>query len=697
MKRYVCLLTIAIIIICLGLYKLGIALFEYKGKTEGEFIATILSIGKESKYMNSYIAKIDEKQFILYVKKSNTQYEIGDILKFQGKFSKGEEQRNYGGFDYDLYLKTKKIYGTFKADNENKIGKEKGLFIKWKQLIFEIQKYIENTFNDNLKKENAGILTGLLIGKTEGISDKTIEEFRDASLTHVLAISGSNFMYIVLMFNFINKKVKRKRLGEKITIIGILFFMELTGNTASVVRAGTMSILLLLSKLLHRKYDFWTSLSLSTLIQIIYNPYVLFDLGLILSYGGVLGLVLFYTPLQRKIKSKLISATVSANILIIPVMMYNFNTLSLSFVISNILSSILIEVITILGIVSIIFKFKFIFIVLDILLSLLNWIVQICAHIPFAKIYVTTPSIISVLFFYALLYVLLYYKKIKKVKSKIAIILTIIIIANLNYEVLIANIKGELLINFVDVGQGDCTLIRMENKTMLVDSGGSTDESYDIGKNILLPYLLDRKINVLDYIMISHFDADHCQGFLAVLENIKVKNIILAKQAKTSELYKKILNLAKKNKTNLLYVKTGQTIKFAKAEFEIIFPEDKLIDNNPMNNNSIVCRLKYNSFSMLFTGDIEKEAEEIIVKKNINLKSTILKVEHHGSKTSTIDEFLKKASPKIALIGVGKDNKFGHPSDETIEKLKNINTKIYRTDQMGEISLRITKQGRIII
>ena len=142
MKRYLCILTIGVIIIILGLFKFGIAFFEYKENDEGVFYGVVEDNLKETKYMKSYLASVNKKRFIIYIKKSKTDLNIGDIIKFQGKFSKGEVQRNYGGFDYDLYLKTKKIYGIFKVENFEVIGKEKGILFEWKKLIYNTKNFI---------------------------------------------------------------------------------------------------------------------------------------------------------------------------------------------------------------------------------------------------------------------------------------------------------------------------------------------------------------------------------------------------------------------------------------------------------------------------------------------------------------------------------------------------------------------------
>lgn len=178
------------------------------------------------------------------------------------------------------------------------------------------------------------------------------------------------------------------------------------------------------------------------------------------------------------------------------------------------------------------------------------------------------------------------------------------------------------------------------------------------------------------------------------MQEIKVNNIIIGKQYKSSENYEEFIKIVKEKKINVKIVEGGEKVSIEdNLYFDIIWPfSDNMISDNSINNNSLVCKLNYKNYSMLFTGDIEAIAEKAILKKyskNLNiLKSDILKVAHHGSKTSSITEFIEKIKPKYAIIGVGEDNKFGHPSDSTIQNLEKENIRIYRTDKMGEIEIK---------
>lgn len=179
-----------------------------------------------------------------------------------------------------------------------------------------------------------------------------------------------------------------------------------------------------------------------------------------------------------------------------------------------------------------------------------------------------------------------------------------------------------------------------------------------------------------------------------------VKKIIIGKQGDSKEQHDKLLEISKKKMIPIIVVEKGDIINIERdLKIRVLFPTNELIEENVLNNNSIVAKLEYKKFSMLFTGDIEKIAEEKLLKNIDNnlLKADILKVAHHGSKTSSIQEFVKKVQPKIALIGVGENNKFKHPDFEVLNRLQQIGTKIYRTDVNGEISIKVNRKGRINI
>ena len=179
------------------------------------------------------------------------------------------------------------------------------------------------------------------------------------------------------------------------------------------------------------------------------------------------------------------------------------------------------------------------------------------------------------------------------------------------------------------------------------------------------------------------------------MKEMKVKNAIITKQIEDSDNFQEFLKTANEENVNIILVEAGDKIQIENnLYFDVLWPNSKYyISENPLNNNSLVCKLIYKDFSMLFTGDIEEIAEKEILKiYKDRLKANILKVAHHGSKTSTTKEFVEAVSPQIALIGVGENNKFGHPDEIILRRLNDIGCKIYRTDENGEI---VIKRGRL--
>lgn len=624
----------------------------------------------------------------------------GDSLYIEGEFKQPEEARNYKGYNYKQYLKTKKIIGTVELEKVKILKSSNGSF------IHNIQKYIRDTINGTLTDEEGNLLLAILLGDKDKLSEDIQESFKTSNLSHMLAVSGAHVSYIILGLTYVlQNSIIGKKNGKIVCIIFLLVFMAITNFTPSVTRACIMAILTLFSSIIYRKSDVYTNISVAALITLIFNPYSLLDLGFQLSYGGTIGIIIFIKRIQeKKSNSKVINyikqmalVSIYANIIIIPIMMYHFNTVSFTFIISNIMASPILGIIVITGFLFIIASItvkpltRLIAIFIKPILSILIKISQICSKLPFSNILVVTPYMFNVISYYAIILYCIKSKKNNKCKIIICLLIVLILI---NFIIYI--FPQKLRIFFIDVGQGDSTLIiTPDKKTVLIDGGGS--DSFDVGKKVLLPYLLDRRILKIDYVLISHFDTDHCGGILTIMEKVKVKNIIISEQAEHSENYERFKKLMIHKKIRLIEVKKGDKIKIERySEFKILFPTSRLLSENPLNNNSIVAQFNYNNFKMLFTGDIEKLAEQQILKaEKAEIRADILKVAHHGSKTSSIPEFIKAVKPKIALIGVGKNNTFGHPNQQTIKNLENIKCRIYRTDLQGEIIIKIDQKGRM--
>lgn len=702
-----------------------------------EVVVTVINDGKETDYYFVYKVKWEENPsicFLLYLPKNmKTQIVYGNKIKVKGEYKAPEVARNAGGFHYRNYLKTKGIYGIFEAEQVQVLEKNK--IRKIELYTHSIKQKMIYFINRLLSKGTRQMCLGILIGYDDYLQEEILENFRKSGLSHVIAVSGMHIQYLVIGLDYFFIAC---RIPKKLRNLGIIFilicFMYVVDFSPSVVRASIMMIIFAVSLLLERKVDIWTSLSFSLLIILLVNPYQLFDVGLLLSYLATIG-ILYFVKVASKFKDKeqigwkkkwknIIKISLYANIVTMPIMVCTFHTYSFSFFLSSLLAFVFTGPIILGGFLLIFlsfFSFSFASILalpyeflLNAFLCCTKWI----SRLPFSEIFVPTPSIFTVIFYYAGIFAFILYCWLKKnvsnhygVKKIIQTIknikaffkkyckkLSVFLIFFLLIMILVNHIPQNLKIYFIDVGQGDSTLIiTPTGKKIMLDSGGSETGNLDVGKSTLMPYLLHKKIMILDYVCISHFDADHCQGFIYLFQHMKIKNLVISKQYESVYHFETIISLAKEKKTNLIVVKEGDIIKIDKyIQFKIFHPGNLL--NSDINDNSIVMKLEYNNFSCLFTGDISEKTEKKLVKKYTkNIKTTILKVAHHGSKTSSSKEFLEAAQPKTALIGVGKNNKFGHPNEEILKRLEHYGTKIYRTDQMGEISISVDLYGKIKI
>ena len=607
--------------------------------------------------------------------------------------------RNTGGFNYRRYLNSQKIFGSIFVKDYyiSDVGKF--------NLIYWIQDEINNSFKKLFPKNEMGLIIGMMIGDTKDISEDVLDSFKDTGITHLVAVSGSNVMYVLSLVQFLFQKICGKRKTYYISIVFIVIFMLVSGASSSVVRATIMVILMIFANIFYRKSDIVSNIAFAGFILMIYNPLVVYDVGFILSFGGTVGIVLLSKNIEmyfesfKKLKETL-AVTCSAQLVLIPIMAYYFNTISTISIITNIIVVPISGIITVLGfIVFIISKisFQLASILSNALYTLAHFTIvisKIFSQIPFSNLKVITPNLFEVVLFYFAIFVIT--NKIKlpflnkasgkfingKRKSPdkfLFCVISIFIIFELCFYFCP---KNYVQVNFIDVGQGDATFIKTNlNKNILIDGGGS--KTYDVGKNILMPYLLDNRVMFIDSIFCSHSDEDHLNGVLTAVEYFRVDKVFIAKNSLG---YEALYDICKKRNTKIIELKVGDEIKIDDVSFSVIGP-NLLIKNDDVNAYSLVIKMRYKDKSVLFTGDINQDSE----LKLQNVKADILKVAHHGSNTSSNRKFIAKVNPQISVIQVGKNNKYGHPSKEVLEILKKY-SKIYTTAIYGEIKFKIGKE-----
>lgn len=542
----------------------------YKNVKEINLQVQIIGNKTEKEYYNRYKAKVLTEKYkdtYLYV---NTKEELqyGEILNIEGEYSKPSEARNYKGFNYKEYLKGNKIYGTIKVSKIEKVTIKKDIFYWLNELSLKIKGNIEKTYNPTV----APLILGVMLGDISLIDEETIQDFSQSSIIHVLSVSGLHVTYIIYLIEICTQNIFGQKKSRIIEIIMLLIYLAITGFTLCVERACIMGILMCSSFLFYRKSDTLNNISISALILLIQNPFNLLSTSFIFTYLGTIGVVYFRPFMQDiitniKIKSpqiqekytnfcknhksfiESISVTIGAQLITLPVIIIKYNFFSFNFIITNFLIEIVTGPIVIVGFIQIIITFiSFqagiaIAKIVQIPLIGLSLTSKIGTKFTFMNFKIATPETYQVIIYYIIIFFIYKLYKIKinqnksflekkifeiyqKIKSnclnnyKKIFIFFIIIFFSLK---IINNIPHDLEIYFLDVGQGDSTLIiTPKDKTILIDGGGQ--ETFDVGKNTLVPYLLDRKIKQIDYCIISHFDQDHVRRNFICFRRTKSKN-----------------------------------------------------------------------------------------------------------------------------------------------------------------------------
>lgn len=638
-------------------------------------------------------------------------YEYGDVLKIKGRLEKPIGQKNFGEFDYELYLAREKVFtylNIWQEKDIQKIGENDSNFLV--SFSLSARDKIKEITKQTLPQPYSYLLIGMLLGEKNFIPPHLKEVFTEAGIMHILAVSGLHVgiiaMALLALLSMLNLPKKLKLLT---LILILIMYASITGFRPSVLRATIMFLLLIGGKLINRSRNLNISLFFAGFLILLLNPLILYDAGFLLSFI-VTFFIINLSPIFQELFSKIVAwiknplaVSTAAWIGIFPLSAYFFTKVSIISIVSNILIIPLTVVAVILGFVTFFIGMASIslaglFANLNYLvLSLITLIAKSFSSLPFAFVYVAQPSILVIILYYLMVFFIieLFYIKIlsQKIKKKAALIVLSITLLIISVQIFYP--ADNLKVNFINVGEGDCILIEAPNKiNILIDGGGTPQSDFDVGSKIVVPYLRRKGINEIDLLILTHPHLDHLEGLLPVLKEFKVGMVLDSGLLCDISAYKEFISLIQKKSIPYHKAKAGDNFVFSNnLEIFLLNPlyDSDFYDESDFNNASIVVKLFYKNADFLFTGDIEVTAEKkLLVWQNI-LQSDILKVGHHGSITSTNLEFLDKVDPRIAIITVGK-NHFGHPSQKIIERLEDGNIQIYRTDEDGTIIVRTNGQ-----
>lgn len=641
--------------------------------------------------------------------KSSNLPSYGSRITVDTNLEKPAGQRNPGGFNYRTYLFGLGISAIGYAAPADLRVVETGKGNKLLALGLEARKRVLHVIYAVLPEEQAALLGGMLIGDKERLDEDVQQQFGDAGLSHIMAVSGANIAFLLLPLLALMKRlsIRRDRAGI-LMILFLIFFVAITGFSASVVRAVLMASLVLLGRFLWRQSDIITSLSFAGLILLLWNPYQLYHAGFQLSFGATLAIVLLYKDIQqllykmhiRSFVGDALAVILSAQLGVLPILLIHFNqftpwALAANLIVTPVLGCITIGgmVLAVLGQISLelaAFAGYFTYP----LLSFVLWVSRSISRLPYASIPVATPSFLWIITYFTYLWVALrilpgHKPKLVRIKGAAAAAACTLLL------LLQSPPAGQLTAVFMDVGQGDSmVMVSPTGKAVLIDGGGrfGAEGQKGVGERTVIPCLLDLGITQIDVMIATHAHLDHIQGLEEVLGTLRVKRLVIPRVLE-QDAFSELLELCRNKKVEVAMCSAGDTIIIdSSTQLEVLSPEkDTAPAAGEMNNTSLVMMLRHGDVSMLLTGDAEQEIEQQLMKQGMPLQAQLMKLGHHGSDSSSTEEFLEAVQPEAAVISVGR-NEFGHPAPNILERLEKLGIRAYRTDKEGAV--RVKSDGK---
>lgn len=685
-------------------------------------------------YLSNVILKINNQKYstnqvLIYL--NTDQYRVGKTIVVKGKIRKFNQATNEGGFDQKAYYQSLKV--DYKFEIEELMGTY-GTASIWKEKINEVCDKLKQNYTKMTNEKYASIFCTMILGDKNALDPETKALYQHAGISHILVISGLHISMLGMGLFSLLRKCKGS-LTSSVVLAGVLllFYAQLTGWGVSTVRAVAMFALAMLARCLGKTYDRITALALAVFFVLIDNPFLITYAGFQLSVGAIVGIILAGEQADTWRMSGMIQ------LVTIPLLLLSFYEIPIWSLIVNMVILPLSGCLLVSGLVSTIAGSAWIWLgkIAIFPACMILWfyekVCQLVECMPISMWVIGHPSNWQIITYYVFLFCGVYYfdkkrlqlelrwsekskekinkEKIKQLqkrrndicmnwKNKIGKnwlgirmygIYKFIWIIGI-FSLLVIRLPHQTRIDILDVGQGDGICMQLASgKNFFVD-GGSMDVS-KVGQYRILPYLKYNGIGQIDCWFVSHLDTDHVSGLMEALENsYPVKQIVLSSTAVKNENWDKLKVAAKKNRTQISYMRPGDKIISKGASIQCLFPK-KDYPVEDINARSMVLLFQEKEFSGVLVGDITSK-EETWLLKNTNFSNiTWYKAAHHGSKYSNCSEWLNKLTPQISTISYGSNNWYGHPNKEAVANMKEAGSRIYETAKQGQIQIMLTREG----
>lgn len=625
------------------------------------------------------------------------QIRIGMFLRVCGKLEEIPGPRNPGEFDSKQYYACRKIYYQMKEGEvcDKSIG-----YSYFGQFSQEIRQKAE-TILDEAAGAYAGIFQAMILGERGNLDAETKMQYQMAGIMHILAISGLHISFVGMgFFRLLKKAGAGNGVAGAVSAFLIYAYGIVTGGSVSAMRAVGMFLVLVGAGIAGRSYDLLSAMALSAIVLLLDAPAYLYNVSFLLSFGAVIGIGALTPEIcsllnLKKRTAKSLAGSVIVWLITLPIALHAYGEVSLAGVILNLLVLPTSGIVLASGIFAlpvgifvieiakrVVFPGKCVLFFYEKLCEVVGWI-------PHSTWIAGSPQLWQCAVYYVMLGVA--FTGVKWGKKAASVALVIFAVVFLGYHS-----RNGLTITCLDIGQGDCCVLKMPGgENFLIDGGSSNKKNTAVYQ--ILPYLKNQGIAILDGIFVSHTDQDHISGIEELLElcaqkltTVRVKNLILPDWDTTGGEYEKLKMLAEQTGIRVQTVREGNLLKAKEAQIEILAPENGA-DGSDTNEDGMVMKVHFGKFRGLFTGDIGAETEKKLLDSMEDVD--FLKVAHHGSKYSTCQGFLDVVSPEIAVISCSAKNTYGHPSADTIKKLEDCGAQVEYTMKNGAITVRTDGEG----
>ena len=661
-------------------------------------------------------------QVLVTVKDVYFPADYGDRVSLRGKLRRPRGVRNPGAFDYQAFLAQQDIYGTLFVGKPEQVISVEHLPGHWlyEGVVLPLRHAVRQSIERNLSGAPAGLLLGVLLGEKRRIPEEVRTAFRSTGLAHALVVSG---LHVGIVGGFFFFGFRLLRLADRPSSVATIFALALyalaTGAEVPVVRAVLMGTVVLLGRVLRRQGDIYNTLGLAALAILVIWPESPWNLSFQLSFGATWAIVALHRPLTslfpaacQRDDSRVgrwvvnpLCVSLAAQLGIGPLIAHSFQQLALGAVVANLVVVPLLALAVGLGLLAALTGWILPwvatafnaanYLVLVGLIELVSW----WASLPFASVIVPRPGVLFVAVAAALcLLGPLLPDRAWVRKAAIFAALVWLNIAVWTYALR----SRDLDIVFLDVGQGDAAFVRFpDGKTMVVD-GGERSEYFDGGEQVLLPFLRYMGVRRVDVVVASHPHNDHIGGLVTLLKQMEVGHFLDSGQVYDSWTARRLQELIAERGVRYHRVAAGDSLAgLGGVAGLVLHPTADFVDadgNTPFgtNNGSVAFSLQHGAVRVLFTGDVEEETDPAILAWGTRLQARLLKVAHHGSRTSSQPLFVEAVAPAVAVMSLGEGNKFKHPAPEVVARYATHGTRVLRTDHTGAVQVRINGASMVV-